>query len=177
MKWFIKCLKQYADFNGRARRKEYWWFILIYFIIALICIFGWMMPFFKMGYEAGISGGAINIDEQEAALAMMKNPFLYIYIVFYMAMLIPSVAVTVRRLHDIGKSGYWAFFVFSGSILYFISKMLQVTNLAFSLVLALVCMAIAIISLVWMFTNSQYGPNKYGPNPKGEGNDETPVAE
>ena len=69
MKWFIKCLKQYADFNGRARRKEYWWFILIYFIIALICIIGWMMPFFKMGYEAGISGGAINIDEQEAALA------------------------------------------------------------------------------------------------------------
>ena len=55
--------------------------------------------------------------------------------------------------------------------------MLQVTNLAFSLVLVLVCMAIAIISLVWMFTNSQYGPNKYGPNPKGEGNDETPVAE
>ena len=76
----------------------------------------------------------------------------------------------VRRLHDIGKSGYWAFLIVGGSLLATVAQYLQVTSTIAYRILALVSLVICIIGLVWMFTNSEYGPNKYGPNPKGEGN-------
>ena len=170
MKWFFKCLKQYADFSGRARRKEYWCFMLINFIIGFALMLGLMIPMVKMGFNAAASG-AEDIDEMEVMLTIMKNPFMYIYIIYYFAVLIPSIAVTVRRLHDIGKSGYWAFLIYGGSFLGSISQYpLQNTNTLAYIIIALICFVIIIISLVWMFTNSDYGPNQYGPNPKGEGN-------
>ena len=170
MKWYFKCFKQYADFSGRARRKEYWWFMVINFIISMVLIFGWLIPIFKLGYNSAASG-IEDIDEMDIMLTMIKNPFLYIYLLYYLAILIPSIAVTVRRLHDIGKSGYWAFLIYGGSFLGSISQYpLQNTNTLAYIIIALICFAIIIISLVWMFTNSDYGPNQYGPNPKGEGN-------
>lgn len=176
MKWFIKCLKQYVDFEGRARRKEYWWFMLINFIISMILIICWLAPTFKMGFEAATSGNT-DFDQQGAILTMLKNPFLYIYLLYYIAVLIPGIAVLVRRLHDIGKSGFWAFLICGGSFLGNIASILKTTNVGLYYGLAFACLVICIISLVWMFTDSQYGPNKYGPNPKGEGNTETPLAE
>jgi uncharacterized membrane protein YhaH (DUF805 family) len=79
MKWYLKCLKQYADFSGRARRKEYWMFYLftiIFFIVAIV--FDGLLG----------SPGVISC-------------------LYFLALLIPSFAVTVRRLHDINKSGWW----------------------------------------------------------------------
>ena len=170
MKWFFKCFKQYADFSGRARRKEYWWFMVINFIISMVLLIGWIIPLVKLGYNSAISG-VEDIDEMEIMRTAMNSPFLYIYMLYYLAILIPSIAVTVRRLHDIGKSGYWAFFIYGGSFLGSISQYsLQTTNTLAYIIIALICFVIIIISLVWMFTNSDYGPNKYGPNPKGEGN-------
>ena len=170
MKWFFKCFKQYADFSGRARRKEYWWFAVINFIISMVLLIGWLIPLFKLGYNYAISG-VEDIDEMEIMLTAMKSPFLYIYLIYYLAIIIPSIAVTVRRLHDIGKSGYWAFLIIGGSFLGSISQYsLQATNTIAYIIFALICFAIIIISLGWLFTNSEYGPNKYGPNPKGEGN-------
>ena len=171
MKWFIKCLRQYADFSGRARRKEYWWFTVINFIITIVLVIGWIIPIAKMGYNAATTG-IEDIDEMEIMLTMLKIPFLYIYFIYYLALLIPSIAVTVRRLHDIGKSGFWAFFIYGGSLLGSISTYIQGSNTIAYIILSLACLVICIISLVWMFTNSQYGPNQYGPNPKGEGNPE-----
>lgn len=169
MKWFIKCLKQYADFGGRARRKEYWWFALINFIISIILLICWVTPIVKMGFDAA-AAGIDDVDEMDIVITMLKSPFLYIYLVYYLAVLIPGISVTVRRLHDIGRSGYWAFFIFGGSMLGSLSSYYQSTNTALFAVLSLVCFIVCIISLVWMFTDSQYGPNQYGPNPKGEGN-------
>ena len=80
MSWFIEALKKYAVFSGRARRKEYWMFVLFTVIIYAVLL--------------GI-GLAI------------KAPF--IAIVFYVAILLPSLAVGVRRLHDTGRSGWWYF--------------------------------------------------------------------
>lgn len=116
MKWFIKCLKQYADFGGRARRKEYWWFALINFIISIILLICWVTPIVKMGFDAA-AAGIDDVDEMDIAITMLESPFLYIYLVYYLAVLIPSISVTVRRLHDIGRSGYWAFFIYGGSML------------------------------------------------------------
>ena len=177
MNYYLDCIKsKYFCFEGRARRKEYWWFILINFIITMILFICWLAPTFKMGFEAAASGNT-DFDQQGAILTMLKNPFMYIYILYYMAMLIPGIAVLVRRLHDIGKSGFWAFFILGGSLLGNIASIFQTTNVGLYLGLALASLVICIISLVWMFTDSQYGPNKYGPNPKGEGNTETPVEE
>lgn len=89
MKWYIKVLKQYADFEGRARRKEYWLFFLINFIIS-----------FAIGFVSGLVGGIS--QEPSMASGLMILPMLYSLAVF-----IPSLAVGVRRLHDTGRSGWW----------------------------------------------------------------------
>ena len=169
MKWFIKCFKQYADFSGRARRKEFWWFTLINFIIGMILVIGWIWPIFSASIEASIDG-ADAPDVTELTLRLMKSPFLYIYIIYYLAILIPSIAVSVRRLHDIGKSGFWYFLPVGGSMLSMFASLSSQYNMVLYAVLALIALAIAIVFLVWMFIDSNYGPNKYGLNPKGEGN-------
>lgn len=89
MKWYIKVLKQYADFSGRARRKEYWMFFLINFLIS-----------FAIGFVSGFIAG-IN-PESTMASATIILPLAYSLAVF-----IPSIAVGVRRLHDTNRSGWW----------------------------------------------------------------------
>ncbi len=84
MNWYLSCLKEhYADFKGRARRKEYWMFVLFNFIASWVLV---------------ILG------------SLIKFPWLsYIYA---LAVLVPSLAVLVRRLHDTGRSGWWFFIGF-----------------------------------------------------------------
>jgi len=94
MNWYIKVLKNYASFKGRARRKEYWYFYLINIIISII------LP---------------QIDklihlERTLPLTGFENEKIGALSLFYMFfILIPSLAVQVRRLHDINKSGWWVF--------------------------------------------------------------------
>lgn len=113
MNWYLKCWKQYADFTGRARRTEYWMFALVNFGIALLL---------------------------ELILGFT---FLYfLTYVYSLAIFIPSLAVCVRRLHDIGRSGWWY-------------------------LIGLVPVVGWIILIIWFCTDSQPGANKWGPNPKG----------
>lgn len=169
MKWFIKCFKQYADFSGRARRKEFWWFSLINSIIGLILVSCWIWPIISVSIKAGIEG-ADAPDIEALTLMLLKSPFLYIYIIYYLAIIIPTIAVSVRRLHDIGKSGFWYFLPVGGSVLSMFASLASHSNMVLYFVLALIALAISIVFLVWMFIDSNYGPNKYGLNPKGEGN-------
>jgi len=78
MNWYLKVLKQYADFNGRARRSEYWYFALFNVLIS---------------FGIGIISGFLNL------------PFLGT--LYSLAVLIPGIAVAVRRMHDVGKSGWF----------------------------------------------------------------------
>ena len=78
MNWYLKVLKQYADFNGRARRKEYWMFALFNFLIS-----------FVIGFIGGIM------------------EFTLLGTIYSLAVFIPSIAVAVRRMHDVGKSGWF----------------------------------------------------------------------
>lgn len=91
MNWYLKVLRKYADFGGRARRKEYWMFVLFNLIFAIVA----------------------------AILDSMLGSSMLIYGLYGLAMLIPSLAVTVRRLHDIGKSG-WMFLIILIPIIGFI---------------------------------------------------------
>ena len=87
MNWYLKVLKQYADFNGRARRQEYWMFALfnIIIIVALVLL-------------------SLMIGSSTSSEDLMSIPIL----IYYLGIIIPSIAVAVRRLHDINKSGgYW----------------------------------------------------------------------
>lgn len=89
MSWFLLCLNKYADFSGRARRKEYWFFILFLWLT----IFGLSIIGGILGAVAEIAGP---IFSGLAVLAMLGA-------------FIPTLAVAVRRLHDTGKSGGWIF--------------------------------------------------------------------
>lgn len=160
MKWFLKCFKQYADFGGRARRSEYWWFMLINFINTMILIVGTFVPLIKLGMNYS---SIDDMDDLELIKAIANNPFFYLYIIYYLAVLIPSISVSVRRLHDIGRSGYW-YFLFIGCSM--ISSLTNVTTGIVRIILTLVVLALSILFLVWLFTDSQPGTNIWGPNPK-----------
>jgi uncharacterized membrane protein YhaH (DUF805 family) len=120
MNWYLKVLKQYADFSGRARRQEYWMFILINAIIS------W--SFTLLDNLAGVT---------------IFTTLSYFYT---LAVLIPGLAVAVRRLHDIGKSGWWYLLIL-----------------------------FPIVGWIWLIvlfaTEGESRPNNWGENPKGMGND------
>jgi len=113
MNWYIEVLKKYAVFSGRARRKEFWMFNLFSF---LICI------------------GLIIIE------SIIGTPGL-LTMVYSLAILLPAIGVSIRRLHDIGKSGWW-------------------------LLITFVPLIGAIVYLVFMLLDSKPDENEYGPNPK-----------
>jgi len=86
MNWYLEVLKKYAVFSGRARRKEYWMFFLFNIIIL-----------FVLGLIEGIAGIAPEIDQ-----SILGG-------IYSLAVLLPSLAVGVRRLHDTDGSGSWLF--------------------------------------------------------------------
>jgi uncharacterized membrane protein YhaH (DUF805 family) len=97
MNWYLKVLKQFADFSGRARRQEYWMFVLFNILFAIM---------------------AVVLDN---ILGTTIDPLPYggFYLGYVLILFIPGLAVAVRRLHDIGKSGWMllvAFIPFIGAI-------------------------------------------------------------
>ena len=113
MHYYVECWKKYAVFAGRARRREFWMFFL----------FGFMASILAAVVDALVTGSSI------------------VFGFYGLAQLLPAISVTVRRLHDTGKSGWWywiAFVPFVGGFL----------------LLAFCCF------------DSQPGENAYGPNPK-----------
>jgi uncharacterized membrane protein YhaH (DUF805 family) len=121
MDWYLGVLKKYAEFSGRARRKEYWMFVLFNLIIV-----------FVLGFIDGVLGLTT-----EGGMGILGG-------LYSLAVLLPSIAVGVRRLHDTGRSGWW-------------------------LLIAFVPFIGAIVLIVFFVLDSQPGGNEYGPNPKGVG--------
>jgi uncharacterized membrane protein YhaH (DUF805 family) len=124
MDYFISAMKNYATFTGRARRSEYWFFYLFYFIFLVMAV---------------ILDNLLGITIEDTGIGPL-------YFISILAMIIPGLAVTVRRLHDVGKSGWFYFIV-------------------------LIPIVGSIWILVLMVTDGQPGRNKYGKNPKGIGNE------
>ena len=105
MKWYIQAIKNYFNFSGRARRKEYWMFFLFNMIFGIAAMFINRM----IGSNLSIAGQSIGYG----IVSLLYNLFI----------LIPSLSISFRRLHDIGKSAGWLFigFVpFAGAIWLFI---------------------------------------------------------
>ncbi|HEX5082398.1 MAG TPA: DUF805 domain-containing protein [Blastocatellia bacterium] len=120
MNWYLDVLRKYAEFSGRAKRKEYWMFILFNAIFFSILMF-----IDRMLGTLSAQGG----------IGLLSGLYL-------LAVLLPSIAVTVRRLHDTGRSGWW--------ILIYLFPIVG-----------------PIILLVFMLQDSAPGYNQHGPNPKG----------
>lgn len=102
MKWYLKVLKQYADFGGRSSRKEYWMFVLFHTVFLILAIiidratgwgFGNLLPKY---YPSGIP----NFNSVTFGIVTQS---------YYTVMLLPALALMVRRLHDVGKSGWFLF--------------------------------------------------------------------
>lgn len=121
MTWYLAVLNKYAVFTGRARRKEYWMFTLFNCIFSVIFL---LMDMNVGTYSEATGYGLIS----------------GIYTLF---VLLPSWGVSVRRLHDTGRSGWM-------------------------LLIGLIPLIGAILLLVWVCQDSDFGPNNYGENPKGD---------
>ena len=124
MEWYLKVMRDnYANFNGRARRKEYWMYVLVQSIIMI----GLMILDSILGLDFELQGISLGYG--------------YLYLIGLIVHFIPSLAVLVRRLHDVGKSG-WFYFIF----------------------------LIPIIGIIWLLvlycTEGQKQDNKWGPDPK-----------
>jgi uncharacterized membrane protein YhaH (DUF805 family) len=115
MHWYLHVLKHYAEFSGRARRSEYWNFVLLNLIVAFVLSFADTVVRKILGF--GVFGP-----------------------VYALVVLLPSIAVSIRRLHDTDRSGWWLL-------------------LAFVPIVGLV--------LIWFLAeDGNAGTNRYGQNPK-----------
>jgi uncharacterized membrane protein YhaH (DUF805 family) len=133
----------YANFTGRARRQEYWMFQLINTVILFVLylpVAGFLLPSMLASRQAG---------QDLPSVSPLVWLVLLLYVVYALAVLVPSLALTVRRLHDAGYSG-WLFLV------------------------AFVPFVGSIGLLVLTILDSKPGANKWGPNPKGIGAAATP---
>jgi uncharacterized membrane protein YhaH (DUF805 family) len=120
MSWYLMAWKRYLDFSGRSRRCEYWMFMLIHVIIYL--------ALFLAAEFAMAHGSALTV------------PLFVLCFIYALAAVLPGLAVSVRRLHDIGKSGWWMLVAFVPLL--------------------------DLLLIVFFAFDSKPGGNQYGPNPK-----------
>jgi uncharacterized membrane protein YhaH (DUF805 family) len=172
MNWMLMPLKRYAEFSGRSRRMEYWMFQL-FLILVYVALMVLMMV---LGGGALMAGGDPNAMMAAGGAALI---IFGLYMLFALAMFIPNLAVSVRRLHDTNRSGWWILAPLSGYVIMLIGTVMAAgspDNPGLGGILAMIGM-IAVIGLgltllVFMFLEGTRGPNQYGPDPKGEKLDE-----
>jgi len=119
MNWYLQALTNYSEFGGRARRKEYWFFVLFNMLISMALT---------------IIDGVTGLFSIETGIGLFSG-------LYALAVLVPSIAVGVRRLHDTNRSGWWLLIMF-------------------------IPLIGVIILIVFMATDSNPEENKYGLNPK-----------
>ena len=142
--WMILPFKRYAEFSGRSRRMEYWSFALFTFLV--------MMVLMLLGIAMGVSlQEAAALETGGAAFGGGLLVIVVLAAIFMLAILVPSIAVTMRRLHDRNLSGWW----YLG---YIVASMIPLVNFV-----------AGIAFLVVMFLPGTPGPNQYGPDPKDPG--------
>jgi uncharacterized membrane protein YhaH (DUF805 family) len=155
-------LKRYAEFSGRSRRMEFWMFAL--FQIILWCVF--LVVAVAVLGSALMAGGRGSVGGIMAAGGSAMILFALALIVA-LALFIPGLAVAVRRLHDTERSGWW---VGGYLILVVVSNVVRSSTGSggLSTILSLVVLVYAITLIVFYCLDGTKGPNKYGPDPKGQ---------
>ncbi|MCF2909236.1 DUF805 domain-containing protein [Pseudoalteromonas sp. DL2-H2.2] len=123
---YLSALKKYAVFNGRARRKEYWLFMLCNLIVTIVL---------------GLVDMTLGLYSEESGFGLLSG-------LYALAVIIPSIALSIRRLHDTGRSGWW-------------------------ILISLVPVVGPLVLLVFYVMDSTPGDNDYGPNPKEQSSQQT----
>lgn len=167
MKWFFKCVRQYADFKGRASKTEFWMFVLVVFVVSLLIP---SLGFLSVSGVAAIDAiTGITLDPQRYTKGYMM--FIIMDIIWILYVIIPFIAVAVRRLHDSGQSGNMLLAFFLGLVLtsIFFYSSLYSNNILLDAVAWLILFALT-IALGWLFSmflkKGDAGPNQYGSDPK-----------
>lgn len=96
--WFMKAIAQYADFHSRARRREFWWFIVIAYLVQIA-----LWSFTAVTLAGAVEDGVIVVE----GVGISGWVMLFITVLVGLFLLIPYWAVVVRRLHDTDHSGWW----------------------------------------------------------------------
>lgn len=172
MHWMFLPLKRFAEFSGRSRRTEYWMFFLFQILLGVAF---WVLL-------AIVGGGALMSGGDPTALAAAGGAIMIVtalYGLVSLALLIPAIAVTVRRLHDTNRTGKWLLALVGAYVVMLVGTMMAASspdNPGLGGVLAMVggiaALILAIVLLVFMFLEGTRGPNNYGPDPKGENLDQ-----
>lgn len=166
MHWYLTVLKQYATFKGRARRKEYWMFVLVNVSISIILF----------GGDVLIRGG---VERAMGATIGLSGAY-------GLAVLLPSIAVQVRRLHDLDRTGWWLLMVLVPQAVGWVFGFMQAIDPADrwglsdpahpALVTAGILIMIGgLILFVFFCLKGTSGSNRYGPDPLGASDDDADV--
>lgn len=139
--------KNYANFSGRARRREFWMFTLINTIVLFVLYLPALIPLMSMSAQAEMGAAPADLS----AIPLVAQIFLGLYLLYSLAVFLPTLAVSIRRLHDSGKTG-WMYLV------------------------ALIPLIGSLLLLYFLIQDSEAGSNKWGPNPKNIGNGTTAEA-
>lgn len=159
MEWMLMPLRRYAEFSGRSRRKEYWMFVLGVILLYIIL----MVLFMGMVGGAAFSGGANPAALASAGLG--AGLIGIIIMLVWLALLVPSLAVGVRRLHDINRSGWWLMLGYGPWLASVVLSLAQSATLAG--MLNLLSMVGFLVLFVFAVMDGTKGPNQYGEDPKG----------
>jgi uncharacterized membrane protein YhaH (DUF805 family) len=143
MEWATLPLKRYAEFTGRSRRKEYWFYVLLLIVVGVV----------------------IGVVERALGLTGMVGPYGPVSLLFGVATFVPSLAVGVRRLHDTDRSGWWLLIGYAPLLLSLC--LTYIGSLSMAMILSLIALVGFIVLLVFMVLEGTKGPNQYGADPKG----------
>ncbi len=169
MEWMILPFKRYFDFKGRSRRKEYWMYTL--FVIIVSIVLGMLDAALGLG---GSTTGETQVTGTSAAASGSVSGGLLSNL-FSLATVIPGLAVSVRRLHDLDRSGWWVVLpaapLLLGAVLLGLGVRMTGGDMGGAATAGMVLIGLGIISLlvlfVWFCTAGTPGPNRFGEDPKG----------
>ena len=157
MNWMILPLRRYVDFTGRSRRLEFWMFqlfnLLVYGVLIVLTLAGFPWSDFERNAEA-VEVGAVSPLGSLALLGPLFWIGAVLMLIWGLATFIPALAVTVRRLHDRGVSGWW----YAGLL---IAGLIPLVNV--------IAFFGYFVLLVFLVLPGKPEANKWGPNPKDPG--------
>jgi uncharacterized membrane protein YhaH (DUF805 family) len=174
MEFMFMPLKRYADFSGRSRRMEFWMWVLFQFLLGC----GFVIAFLGLLGSAAFSG---NLDSPEQAFAAggAAIGLIVLWVLVILAFFIPNLAVTVRRLHDTDRSGWWIMLYWGPYLAsLFVTPALTgaalsggggnlETMMGASLAFSGLQLIGSLVLLVFLFIDGTPGQNRFGPDPKG----------
>ena len=153
MKWFLKCIRNYVNFSGRARRTEFWYFILFSCLLLIV---------------------AMALD-----VVCFNTPYGVFYLLVALFLFLPQLAVSARRLHDTGRTSKWLLWNYLALLVWAVAALVLSGLSAFAggrdasawflIVLCGGCVLFfiwEIVFLVWFCLPGTPGENRYGPDPK-----------